>query len=154
MHAPVTGSQESVVHGFASSHVRRSCRQPYDPSQRSIVHGSPSSQRPSFGVPLHEDPLPVQRSFSVHAMPSSHWSPAVWEQSHVTTNASGETDGTATAAAKPPHVSVHSSQLPSKNEHVNPGSTWQLAEQPSPSSRLPSSHCSPGSTMQSPHVAS
>src|SRR4051812_3849080 len=36
---------------------------------------------------------------------------------------------------------------------VAPGSTWQTAEQPSPSVLLPSSHCSPPTIMLSPQAA-
>jgi hypothetical protein len=35
---------------------------------------------------------------------------------------------------------------------VNPLSIWQVDEQPSPLTRLPSSHASPGSTLPSPQA--
>src|SRR5512138_3572583 len=36
--------------------------------------------------------------------------------------------------------------------HMNPGSNLHVEEQPSPERLLPSSHCSPESTMPSPHL--
>jgi hypothetical protein len=36
---------------------------------------------------------------------------------------------------------------------IQPGSSWHVGEHPSSPLRLPSSHCSPGTFMPSPHTA-
>src|SRR5215468_2080656 len=137
LQAPVDGLHSSTVQGSPSSgQTTGSFTQPADASQRSTVQGLPSLQRVSFGVPAHFPPGPVQVSPCVHAIPSSHPSPAAAPQLQNTTALC------ATARTGP-------------NELVPPqfgGSVVQVGEHPSPGRRFPSSHCSPASSPL-PHAA-
>src|SRR5262249_56173671 len=113
----------------SSGQTTGSFTQPADGSQRSIVQGLPSLQRVSCGVPRHGPPGPGQVSPCVHAIPSSHPSPAALPQLQNTT-ALCTPAACATARAGP-------------NELVPPqfgGSLVQLGEHPSPGWRFPSSH--------------
>src|SRR5262245_41524552 len=140
--APVDGLHSSTVQGSPSSgQTTGSFTQPADASQRSTVQGLPSLQSVSFGVPAHCPPGPAQVSPCVHAIPSSHPSPAALPQSQNTT------------ALCAPALSATARARPS--ELVPPqfgGSVVQLGEHPSPGRRFPSSHCSPASSPL-PHAA-
>src|SRR5206468_2988316 len=115
------------------------------PSQVSAVHGLPSSVH---AVPLgcfasagQFAPLPGQSSATSHSPTAArHWVAA-------------ETKTSAGQVGLVPLQVSATSHTPAAGRHTVPaGSIVQLAEQQSAFRLFPSSHCSPGSSVPSPHV--
>src|SRR6266571_7205536 len=99
--------------------------------QLSDMSGIPSRSVSRRQVEVQPSPLAV--------LPSSHCSPGSSAPlPHTARQSSGQISGSSPCSHRP---------LPQNC------STWQVAEQPSPLVVLPSSHCSPGSSVPLPHTA-
>src|SRR5262249_43328395 len=159
---PVMGLHESSVHTFPSlqSIVAPGTQAP--PEQESpVVQTLPSLQ----GTPSAVAVVPVQTPFAhasppVQVLPSLHgivlfvcWQPLMRShESLVQTLPSLQLIAVPTHVAVPPvHLSPVVQTLPSL-QAVPAGSILQVAEQPSPSSLVPSSHCSVTSRTPLPQI--
>src|SRR5437016_605505 len=122
------------VQGLRSSHGRvlGVFAQPVAGSHVSVVHTLPSTQL-GGGPPTHTPPAQV--SAVVQALPSLQGS---------------------VFGAPPTHAAAPSQVLPLMQglfaQAWPAGSNWQVGEQQSPATRLPSSHCSPRSTTPLPQT--
>src|SRR5437870_873894 len=182
---PVAGSQESVVHTFASSQLGAGPPTHVPFAQVSaVVQALPSSHGKVFGVPTHTPAAQVSpeaqglpslqgRVFTAFTQPV-----AGLQESVVHTLPSLQLGGGPPTQTPPAHASAVVQALPSLQGRVfgvppthaaapsqvlplmqgllaqawPAGSNWQVGEQQSPATRLPSSHCSPRSTTPFPHT--
>ena len=135
------------------------CTQLPPPLHTSEVQRLPSS---SQGVPAGSRHVrPASSQVSAQSRPSAHGSPA-WPLQAPPLQTSSPLQNTPSSqetplaagwvqAPAPSHTSSVQT-LPSSAQALPPDSSWQVEEQQSPPSVLPSSHCSPGSTTPLPHT--